>query len=108
MVCLVADNQAKFIRLEAVQAAHKGLNRRADDLLIVTSECCTLDAEGTIEVFARLLYQLLTVREDQHTLPVPREVGKGYRLAEPCRHLSKVRARRLRFDRVDAVDLIVS
>ena len=108
VVCLVADDQAKFIRPEAVQTAHKGLNRRADDILIVALECRTLDAEGTVEVFTWLLYQLLTVGKDQHTLTMPREVCKGHRLAEPCCHLSKVGTRRLRIDRVDAVDLIVS
>ena len=106
VVCFVADDKPKVLRIKIIQPAYQRLNTGAHDLLTVTVLLGTFNAVRAVEVFARLLHQLLTVGQDQHPLTVPRDIRKGDGLPQPRCHLRKIRTRRLRFYRVNALGLI--
>ena len=108
MVSLVADDETEVIRPEAVKPAYQALHTGGDDLLPVAAAGCSLNAVGAVEVFSWLLHQLLPVGEDQHPLPVTRDVCKSHRLPKPGGHLGQICPGRLGLNGLDALSLVWS
>ena len=108
VVGLIADDQSEVIRAEPLQPPHKALYRRADHFLSAGMAPGPLYAVRAVKVFPGLLHQFLPVRQNQHPLPVPGQVGEGHRLAQSRGHLHQVGAGGLGFNSGNAVLLVWS
>ena len=104
MVCLVHNNGVKAFRLEPFQPVDKALHAGGNHLVRGSgrfpSHFHAGAAAGVIP--QRLTHQFFPMRQQQH-VPVPRQVGKGRRLAQTGRHLHQIPPVRLAFQDVDTL-----
>ena len=109
VVCLVHNNGVKAFRLEPFQPVDKALHAGRNHLVRGSggfpSHFHAGAAAGVIP--QRLTYQFFPMGQQQH-VPVPRQVGKGRRLAQTGRHLHQIPPVRLVFQDVDTLLLIRS
>ena len=108
MMGLVTDNQSKILGSKPVQTADHGLHAGGHNLLSVAVLRGTLNTIGTVEVLSGLLHQFFPVGENEHPLPVSRDIGKGNCLAQASGHLGQVSPGRLCLNGADALFLIWS
>ena len=108
VVRFIADNQSKLSRIKPIQPTNNALHGCTHYLLTVAVGTCTLDAVGAIEILARLFHQFFPVTENQHSISMPRDVGKSNCFTKTGCHLLKIRAGWLRLNGFNSLGLIIS